>query len=107
MPKFNFEWERSFTSVLKALGMHDAFVPDIADFSGMNGNRDLYVSDILHKSFIAVDEKGTEASAATAVIMGTTSLPPSATMTINRPFLFFIYNLDTGAILFSGRVLKP
>ena len=84
--------------------MSDAFTDSTADFSGINGiPHDLYLFDVLHKSFISVDEKGTEASAATAIIVSTPSIPPAATM----PFLFFIYNGNTGAILFFGRVLQP
>jgi len=104
MPKFSYEWSSSLKTTLQALGMKDAFSPSAADFSGINGKRDLFVSDVLHKSFVAVDEKGTEATAATAIVMAGTSVPPEATMILNRPFLFFIVNDDTGAILFSGRV---
>jgi serpin B len=107
MPKFEYEWESSLKSTLRSLGMVDAFIDDRADFSGINGQRDLIIHDVFHKAFIAVDEIGTEAAAATAIIIGTTSMPPSAAMTINRPFIFAIYNDDTGAILFLGRVMQP
>ncbi|MBN2441274.1 MAG: hypothetical protein JXJ04_08005 [Spirochaetales bacterium] len=107
LPKFEYEWESSFKAILRSLGMTDAFIYNQADFSGINGLRDLYISDVFHKAFIAVDEIGTEAAAATAILMGTTSLPPQATMTINRPFIFALYNDDTGAILFLGRVMQP
>lgn len=107
LPKFTFEWASSLVKALHNLGMNDAFIPGAADFSGINGEYSLFISDVLHKSFIAVDEKGTEASAATAIVFSEVSMPLSATMTINRPFFFVISNLDTGAILFMGRVMTP
>ena len=107
MPKFEFEWKSSLKSTLQSLGMVDAFIDGQADFSGINGQRDLIIHDVFHKAFVAVDEIGTEAAAATAIVIGITSIPPRATMTINRPFIFAIYNDDTGAILFLGRVMQP
>jgi serpin B len=81
---------------------------DGADFSGMTGNPELFISDVVHKAFVAVDEAGTEAAAATAVIMAG-SAPPElpVEVTIDRPFIFLIRDIDTGAILFVGRVLNP
>jgi serpin B len=74
----------------------------------MTGNRDLFISDVLHKAFVAVDEEGTEAAAATAVIMELTAIMEEAIeMKLNRPFLFLIRDNDTGTILFVGRVLNP
>lgn len=107
MPKISYEWEDSLKGTLQSLGMTDAFIDSSADFSGINGERDLFIHDVLHKAFVTVDEKGTEAAAATAIIMGITSIPPSVVMTIDRPFLFLIYNDDTGAVLFLGRVMQP
>jgi serpin B len=108
MPKFQFESEFGLADQLGTLGMKDAFDPDTADFSGMTGRDDLYISAILHKAFVAVDEKGTEAAAATAVIVGVTSAPMfDVTLTIDRPFIFFIRDIPTGQILFIGRVLNP
>lgn len=106
MPKFEFEWEMSLVEPLKALGMNSAFDGE-ADFSGMDGTRNLVITDVLHKSFVAVDEDGTEAAAATAVIVGETSAPETVELTIDRPFVFLIRDIPTGAILFVGRVLKP
>jgi serpin B len=84
-----------------------AFSP-AADFSGMTGNRDLAITDILHKAFIAVDEAGTEAAAATAVIVGESSAPESPVdVTLDRPFIFLIRDIETGTILFVGRVVNP
>jgi serpin B len=76
----------------------------------MTGNRDLFISDVVHKAFVAVDEEGTEAAAATAVIMELTSaavIEEPILMKLDRPFLFLIRDNDTGTILFIGRVLNP
>ncbi len=108
LPKFKFESEFSLADQLKALGMPDAFDPERADFSGMSDRNDLYISAVLHKAFVAVDEKGTEAAAATAVIVGVTSAPMfDVTLTIDRAFIFLIHDIPTGQILFVGRVLNP
>jgi len=109
LPRFTYESAFSLKDALEGLGMTDAFDPDRADFSGMDGTRDLYIASVLHKAFVAVDEKGTEAAAATAVIMGVTSAPAGEpiTITVDRPFIYFIRDGQTGAILFLGRVLDP
>jgi serpin B len=107
MPKFEFESEFSLREALVAMGMPVAFSGD-ADFSGMTGNRDLFIAEVIHKAFVSVDEAGTEAAAATAVVMPT-SMPPDETIevTVNRPFVFLIQDIETGAILFIGRVVNP
>jgi serpin B len=109
LPRFTYESEFSLRDALEGLGMTDAFDPDRADFSGMDGNRDLYIASVLHKAFVAVDEKGTEAAAATAVIMGVTSAPVGEpiTITVDRPFIYLIRDGQTGGILFLGRVVDP
>jgi len=108
MPQFEFESQFSLKDTLAEMGMRDAFSPDDADFSGMAGNPELFISDVVHKAFVAVDEAGTEAAAATAVIVGTTSVPEHPVeVTIDRPFIFLIRDIETGAILFVGRVLNP
>ncbi len=109
VPKFTYESEFNLNDALIALGMTDAFDPGRADFSGMDGTRDLYISDVLHKAFVSVDEEGTEAAAATAVIMSLTSAPMGEliTFTIDRPFIYMIRDQQTGTILFLGRVLDP
>jgi len=108
LPKFEFESQFGLRDQLTALGMQDAFDPDVADFSGMTERKDLYISDVIHKAFVAVDEKGTEAAAATAVIMERTSAPMfDVTLIIDRPFIFLIRDVPTGQILFVGRVLNP
>jgi serpin B len=89
------------------MGMPAAFSGD-ADFSGMTGNRELTISDILHKAFVSVDEAGTEAAAATAVIVGLTAIPEQPVqVTVDRPFIFLIRDIQTGAILFVGQVVNP
>ena len=108
MPRFEFNSQIGLKDVLSTMGMPVAFT-DNADLSGMTGKRDLYISDVLHKAFVSVDETGTEAAAATAVIVGVTSIPvdPPVEVTIDRPFIFIIRDIPTGEILFVGRVLNP
>jgi len=107
LPTFEVAYDVSLVDPLAALGMIDAFT-DAADFSGIDGTRDLFISDILHKAWVAVDEAGTEAAAATAVIVSLVAYPgPPAVLTINRPFLFVIRDIPTGTILFVGRVTDP
>lgn len=104
MPKFEFDSEFNLSKALKTMGMTSAF--EGADFSGMSTEA-LEVTDVVHKSFVSVNEKGTEAAAATAVIGGTTSAPEPASITLDHPFLFFIRDNPTGAILFVGRIQDP
>ena len=107
MPKFEFESAFKLKSALIAMGMPVAFSGD-ANFSGMTGDRDLSISEVVHKAFVSVDEAGTEAAAATAVIMRITALPDRPVeVTIDRPFIFLIRDIETGAILFIGRVMDP
>ena len=107
MPKFEFESEFSLKSALVNMGMPIAFSGD-ADFSGMTGNKDLSIDEVIHKAFVSVDEAGTEAAAATAVIMKLTAMPDEPiNVTINRPFIFQIRDIETGTILFIGRILNP
>ncbi|MCL0097983.1 serpin family protein [Dehalococcoidia bacterium] len=108
MPRFEFDSSFTLRRTLAAMGMPDAFLPEKADFSGMTGNRDLFIEDVIHKAFVSVDEAGTEAAAATAVVVGITAAPPPPVeVTIDRPFIFLIRDIETGAILFVGRVLNP
>lgn len=108
MPKFEFDSSFSLKSALTALGMPIAFTEG-ADFSGITGQPNLLISDVVHKSFVSVDESGTEAAAATGVIMDLTSAPGGepVTMTIDQPFIFLIQDIATGAVLFTGRVMNP
>ncbi len=107
MPKFEYESEFSLKETLETLGMAAPFSM-AADFSGMTGNTELFIKDVVHKAFIAVDEAGTEAAAASAVIMDLKGMP-GATVEVNldRPFIFFIRDIETGTILFIGRVMNP
>ncbi len=108
LPKFHVESTLSLATALRSLGMTDAFDASLADLSGIDGRRDLAVSDVLHKAYVTVDEKGTEAAAATAVIIGATSAPDGhVTLTIDRPFVFCVRDRLTGAVLFLGRVADP
>lgn len=107
MPKFKFEAELALKETLMEMGTQDAFTENVADLSGMDGTHLLYLSDAFHKAFAAVDEKGTEAAAATAVLAVPASMPVGKDMQINRPFLFFIRDVPSGTILFMGRVVDP
>jgi len=108
MPKFDFTSDIDAKKPLINLGMAEAFDMDDADFSGMTEEDILYITDVLHKAAISVDETGTEAAAATAVIIGLKSMPGEPiSMTIDRPFLFFIRHIPSESILFMGRVLNP
>ncbi|MCL7452602.1 MAG: serpin family protein [Anaerolineae bacterium] len=107
MPRFEFDAEFSLKEALATLGMPQAFT-EAADFSGMTGNRDLLISEVVHKAFVAVDEAGTEAAAATAVEMAVTGAPAEPVqVTLDHPFLFLIRDIETGTILFLGRVVDP
>jgi serpin B len=107
LPKFEIEDKMDLVPPLKAMGMQDAFSPGEADLSGIDGSRNLYVTGVLHKAFVKVNEAGTEAAAATAVIVGATSVPQFVTFKVDRPFIFMIRDHATGAIIFLGRVLDP
>jgi serpin B len=108
LPKFSFESEFALRGTLAAMGMPDAFDPGQADFSGMDGSRALFVDDVFHKAFVAVDEKGTEAAAATAVIMQLSALVREGIeLNVDRPFIFAIVDNPSGVVLFLGRVLDP
>ena len=115
MPKFEFESQFQLARTLEEMGMSNAFNELTADFSGMDGNSCaagdvpcLFVKAVIHKAFVSVDEQGTEAAAATAVVVVTESARPDPMrVAIDRPFIFLIRDLETGAILFLGRVLDP
>ena len=108
LPKFSYTSQFGLADQLAGLGMTDAFDPQLADFSAMDGQRDLYIGAVIHKAFVAVDEQGTEAAAATGVIMEATGAPVfEVNLTIDRPFIFLIRDLPSGQILFIGRVLDP
>jgi len=106
-PKFEYSSEFPLNQTLSDMGMVDAFVPGVANFSGMDGTRMLYITDVIHKAYVGVDEAGTEAAAATGVVIGFTSMPQPATFTADHPFIFLIRDIETEAILFLGRVINP
>jgi serpin B len=106
LPRFTVRSRPGLKSALMALGMRDAFGAS-ADFSGIDGTRELSVSDVVHEGWISVDETGTEAAAATAVVVVSTAMREPAVLTVDRPFLFLIRDVPTGAILFVGRVVDP
>ena len=109
LPKFKMTSEFGLNGTLGALGMKDAFTPK-ADFSGMDGKKDLYISAVVHKAFVDVNEEGTEAAAATgvAVNMKSVQLPQEPVVfRADHPFLFVIRDNRTGSILFLGRVADP
>jgi serpin B len=108
MPRFNYEGDTiSLKQILTDMGMPTAFT-ETADFSGITDPTTLFIQDVLHKAFLKVDETGTEAAAATGVIVGTTSAPTvQVSLTIDRPFLFFIRDRISNSILFMGRIVDP
>ena len=107
-PKFEFTTHAGLRPALVALGLDDAVDPSLADFSKMTNDERLFIGDVIHQAFIAVDEDGTEAGAATAVVMELMSAsPPSMELTVDRPFIFQIRDTATGTILFIGRVMDP
>jgi serpin B len=110
LPRFRIEAQFGLNDPLIALGMRDAFSPGRADFSGMTGTRDLFVSAVVHKAFIEVNEKGTEAAAATGAVMTLTAMPVAeepAVFRADRPFLFALRDRTSGVVLFLGRVAQP
>ena len=106
LPKFEFETDYELNEILSDLGMTTAFSYN-ADFSGMTGNRDLFIGSVIHKAFVKVDEKGTEAAAATAIAMKTLAMMPQNNFNANNPFMFVIQENETGNILFMGNVVDP
>jgi serpin B len=108
LPKFKITSYFRLDKTLAGMGMPDAF-SDAADFSGMDGTRWLFIQAVLHKAFIGVDEKGTEAAAATAVVMYKKGPPPAqpAVFRADHPFFFLVRENKTGSILFMGKVLNP
>jgi serpin B len=113
LPSFEIRSDLGLNDLLRSLGMQAAFVPPpgdgSADFTGITDLRELYVSEVVHQAFIAVDEEGTEAAAATAVVMRATAAPfdEPLPVTVDRPFLFLIRHDPTGEILFMGQVTNP
>ncbi len=114
LPRFKITQQFELNSMLEGLGMKTAFDPNAADFSAMTGDRSLVISAAIHKAYIDLDENGTEAAAATAVVMEMatamqprTPPPPPIVFTADHPFLFLIRDNQSGGILFMGRVIDP
>jgi serpin B len=108
LPKWTFRTASPLKDVLSALGMPTAFDERKADFSGMTAQERLLIDEVFHEAFIAVDESGTEAAAATAVVARVVSMPViDAEMVVDRPFLFVIHDVATAVPLFIGRVTDP
>jgi len=109
LPKFKLEYKLTLNAVLKKLGMGVAFEPGQADFSRIVDDVDLFISKVLHKTFVQVDEEGTEAAAVTVVEMRYTSIEPPArtAMRVDRPFMFVLRERQSGTILFMGKILNP
>jgi len=117
VPKFEITSQFGLADVLKSMGMKDAFEPPFllsqesrgADFSGINGKRDLFISAVIHKAYVNVNEEGTEAAAATGVVVGLTSVGPRERVIFraDHPYLFLIRDNRSGSILFIGRVMNP
>jgi serpin B len=105
MPRFSYDARLDLEETLSEMGMPDAFDDTRADFSGMDGTTLLYLSRVAHKAFVAVDEEGTEAAAATGVVVEMESLPLE--VRADRPFIFFIHDTELDLVLFVGRVLDP
>lgn len=111
MPRFKFAWELKLNQTLQAMGMVKPFVPRAADFSGISSDADLFLDFVIHKTYVDVNENGTEAAAVTAAGISVTSMPvdqPVKTYFIaDRPFLFAITEKSTGTILFIGEMNSP
>ena len=106
MPEFENESAFQLEDILAEMGMPSAFGVS-ADFSGMDGTRSLYIASVIHKAFVSVDENGTEAAAATAVVMNKLDGDPAVEFAVNHPFIYLIRDRETGTVLFIGRVMNP
>ncbi|MCK5097647.1 MAG: serpin family protein, partial [Desulfobacteraceae bacterium] len=106
LPKFSFSTPYTMSGILKKMGMTDAFTRR-ADFSRIDGTRNLYISEIFHKAFIQVNEKGTQASAGSGAVMGLGGISSNPLFIADHPFIFFIFDRFSNTILFMGRVTNP
>ena len=106
MPKFKFETKYFLAKKLAQMGMPTAFT-GAADFSGISGGKDLFIDEVIHQAYVDVNEEGTEAAAATAIIMKITAIMEPLRFTADHPFIFLIRDMESGQILFMGRVMDP
>ncbi|NMB75710.1 MAG: serpin family protein [Myxococcales bacterium] len=107
LPRFELTFETTLKSVLSALGMEIAFDAGRADFSRILAEGGLFISEVRHKSYVRVDEEGTEAAAVTSVEVGITSVPASFVFRADRPFLYLLHERASGALLFLGKLVDP
>jgi len=107
LPKFKLEYETSLAEVLSQLGMEIAFTPGLADFTNINSGGNLYISKVIHKTFIDFNEEGTEAAAATVVVIDLTGMVDEIEMRVNRPFIVVLHERHSGTILFIGKIVQP
>jgi len=106
LPKFEVTYEQEMSSVLKLMGMEQAFSPGMADFANLGtaaGN--IFLTKVKHKTFLSIDEKGAEGAAVTSIGVGVTSLPPA--FRYNKPFIYLLRNRSTGVFLFTGKMEDP
>jgi serpin B len=106
LPKLKLEWQRDLNDDLKAMGMRDAFIPDGADFTRMSSTqgRHLFIDKVKQKTYVDINEEGTEAAAVTSVGISLTSLPPQ--LRVDRPYIFVIRERLSGTILFMGKIVR-
>lgn len=107
LPKFKLETKFQLSTILSKLGMSDAFNGEKADFSGMDKMKSVFISEVVHQAFVEVNEEGTEAAAATGVVMMKRAAVRNFIFKADKPFLFFIKDKTTNVILFSGRLSRP
>ena len=107
LPKFKMTSEFSLKDTLSAMGIKQLFSPNSVDLSGMNGERDLYVSAVVHKAYVDINEEGTEAAAATGVVVALRAAPAHPVFRADHPFVFLIRDNRSGSMLFLGRVANP
>jgi serpin B len=108
LPKFEIEYDLTLNDVLKLLGMENAFVPELANFTRLYKPGGIFISNVKHKTYVKLDEEGTEAAAVTSVEFGRTSVGPGGFfMRVNRPFIVAIREHNSGSILFMGKIVEP
>jgi len=107
LPRFTLASGFELNDTLAAMGMPDPFTAGVADFSGMDGTKRLFISHVFHKAWGEVNEAGTEAAAATVVVLKGSVVPPTLLFRADHPFIFFIRDTQSGSLLFLGRLADP